>query len=169
MRNGSMLVVALLLAAGCNRDVTSYLAIGWTGDPPRHCTGNFGAMEAVQRLPIGGLIAVKAGDTTLSCRDGNVTLRVVEPTALAIQSAGPIAKGAQVVLTGVLSADGHGLAVGDSSVTWKLPAGLRQAELCTQGSCIKPSSVRVVADAPGTYEISARWNALSATTTILVN
>jgi hypothetical protein len=158
-----------MLVAGCTHESTSYLAVSWTGDPPAHCSGNYGPMEAVQRLPIGGLIAVKPGDTKLTCRDGNVTLRVVDPTTLAILSVGTVAKGTTFVITGAVSANGRGLALGDTSIVWTLPPGLRQAEACTKGSCVKPSSTRVAADAAGTYVIHAQLAALTASATVVVN
>lgn len=168
------LSLALLIgAAGCSHDRTENVAVGWTVEsvaPLGKCKAPTDRTSAsVQPMDVGGVLAVKPGDTVLDCRDGAVTLHVEQPTLLTIAPIARVKSGAAFIVTASASANGRGLALGDAAVGWTVPPGLALGEMCTEGSCVKPSSARVVATTPGTFEIKAQLGALTATATVVVN
>lgn len=162
----------VLLAACSGRETASgHLAVGWQGPMPTTmgpCTTELGAKDAVQNTGFGPLIAVSAGTTTLSCRDGNLALTVVQPTKLTILPVEHAAKGATIILAAAAATETETLALGDAQLGWTLPPGLRQIDRCRHGMCLRPSSVRVVIDESGTFDVNAQFGALSATMTIVV-
>ncbi|CAN5912575.1 hypothetical protein BH11MYX2_BH11MYX2_02500 [soil metagenome] len=168
------IALLMLLVACGNGSVSDHIAVGWTGAAPVSrgpCKpGAMGAATAVQNTGYNTLLAVAPGETTFDCRDGKVTMVVVEPTKLTILTTGTVTSGSTFLMNVAAAAGDRPLGLGEASVGWTLPKGLREVSRCSdKGTCVLPSSVRVIADAAGTYEISARFGALTATATIVVN
>ncbi|HEY4176333.1 MAG TPA: hypothetical protein VGM90_05860 [Kofleriaceae bacterium] len=171
-----MLRIALLtLLVACGDGAMSdHVAVGWTGAAPASrgpCKPTaIGAATAVQNTGYNTLLAVAPGETAFDCRDGKLTLVVMQPTKLTLLTTGTATSGTAFVVSVAAAAGDRNLGLGDASVGWTLPPGLREVSRCSEkATCLLPSSVRVIADAAGTYELTARFGALTATTTIVVN
>ena len=147
-------------------------AVGWSGSLP---SWN-GPCDTATLLPAGILeqpapgsfVARRPGIAEVHCRDGKLRLDVRQPDLIAIDPLGPMSRREDRVLSAIVADAKGALDLGDAEVQWTLPPQLRQGSRCEHmlGTCLSGASVRIIADAPGDAQVSARYGSLTGTATL---
>lgn len=164
--------VILLGLAGCSAGSAPHpLALGWQGSLPSSrgpCDGTTFDPPGIFEEPApGSFVARKAGVTKVRCRDGKLRLVVRQPDRIVIAPLGPLRlRGKYILSASVADATGT-LDLGDAAIDWQLPPQLREIDPCNHmsGTCLSGGRVRVVSEATGDAQVTARYGPLSAVAT----
>lgn len=152
---------------------TYVLGVGWRGSLPTWqgpCDTTSQSGDSVK--PISGqFYAVKPGITDFRCAKGLLRLEVRQPNRIAISPSPAVFEvHRKFILKAKVVENENELDLGNTNVTWKITPPLRATFGCNDitGSCVGSGSVSLVADTPGAFSVTARYNDLQATAVVKI-